>query len=678
MGICFHHYYAPKSSQRDQLKQIRDMGFEVINTEESLVEPATLPGPLPAVMAWNHIEIGQNKYDWSFHDHLVEDCAAVGLKLITDVFVPHHLPAWVAQKYGDTDVIAPNGRRWGHFRKQFCGTVYEFRCFSLAHEGAAAAAADFMGKLAARYMGSETVVGHNLFQELGLNWPHSNTWYGQDVSAPAVAGFEKYLRQGYPNLDTLNRDWQREYDSFAQAAGDPAIFRWDRMPHRGWQHWIDYRRQYVARFFRGMHDAVKAADPEALTAVSEAGDYHYSIMQGLDIGLLGFVDMVAGKSFGDFGEQDQFRWMFSHLRVSGTNVAVSNMNTMPGLPDITPSELARRILAAIAMGSKWNSLYSWHFYTHLDEANGVRVVHDNLKDFAPWMDFLRERRPLFTGAEAPKAEVAVLDFGRSDMIDFWRMNDPRTGYRSHVRRNAYAGSSDMIDFTRDFLGGWSVRYDILPRRRVLDGLKDYKLLIVGEPCLDEPLAGAIQAWVSRGGKLVLLPNAARFDEHGNTVDWFGEKLPQQNIMLRVYRDYIGWEKDAGFPTDASILLLERLDSLQVDDILKWAGVEPVLRFVDPPPPPVLMLGTCREAEAPGNFYWRDHVSAYSLDGLDGKRIYVLVQRGKETGPVKDLSIAWSSGAVTLYLPPGTEPVKVAPTSGKLVLPAWQDVAIIVC
>ena len=51
MGICFHYYYAANSNQRDQLKRIRDLGYEVINTEESPVEPAASRGPLPPVMA---------------------------------------------------------------------------------------------------------------------------------------------------------------------------------------------------------------------------------------------------------------------------------------------------------------------------------------------------------------------------------------------------------------------------------------------------------------------------------------------------------------------------------------------------------------------------------------------------------------------------------------------------
>ena len=356
MGICFHHYRAPNMSQRDQLKRIHDLGFEVINTEESPVEPATPPGPMPAVMAWNHIEIGENKYDWSFHDHLVEDCAAVGLKLITDVFMPFHLPDWVAEKYGDTDFIQPNGRRWGKYDRPFCSTTYHMRNFSLSHEGAAAAAADFMHKLATRYKGSATVVGHNLFQELGMNYPHSQTWYGQDVSPVTLKGFEKYLQGHYATLDALNADWRKSYASFAQAADDRSILRWDGEPHRGWPLWVKYRNAYTTKFFRGMHDAVKAADPEALTTLSAAtaGEV-YGVVQGPALDQMGFVDMVADKSFGPWGAQDGLRWAYNELRVSGTDVALSNVNSYANEGDIPTWDLGRRILASIGLGSKYPS-----------------------------------------------------------------------------------------------------------------------------------------------------------------------------------------------------------------------------------------------------------------------------------------------------------------------------------
>ena len=680
MGICFHHYYAAKMNQREQLRRIRDLGFEVINTEESPVEPAAVRGPWPAVMAWNHIEIGENKYDWSFHDHLVEDCAAVGLKLITDVFVPFHLPDWVAEKYGDTDFIQPDGRRSGRYQRPFAGTMYEMRNFSLAHEGAAAAAADFMHKLAARYKGSETVVGHNLFQELGLNYPHSHTWFGQDVSEPALAGFEKFLQRHYSSLDELNKDWRRTYSSFAQAARDREIFRWDGSPHRGWQRWIEWRAEYCTKFFRGMHDAVKAADPEALTTISAASSDHvYSVCQGISVNEMGFVDMVADKSFGGWGAQDGFRWMYTDLRICGADVALSNVNSYANEGDIPVWDLGRRILASIGMGSKWNSLYGWHWFTHLDKAKGVRVAHDNLTGFAPWIDFLREHRTMFAQARPPKSEVAVLAPGHSDVMMFWRQSDPRMSYQSHPNRRAYALGGETIDYARDVLGAWSVAYDLLTEQMLIDGLDGYKLLVLGEPCISEALAHAIQVWLKRGGKLVLLPNAARFDDRGEVADWFGPKLPQQNVTVRFFKDYAGWEKDAKFPFDASVLLLERQDALQIPDILKWAGAQPVLTFIDPPLPTTQYdMGSCREAEVTNFFYWRDHVSAYEVVDKQGRRIYVLVRRGRETEAIKDLPIVWTGGPVTLYLPPNTEPVKLAPANGKLVLPPWQDVAILVC
>jgi len=672
MGICYHHYYAAKSNQRDQLKQIRDLGFEVINTEESPVEPATPPGPLPAVMAWNHIEIGKNKYDWSFHDHLVEDCEAVGLKLITDVFLPYHLPDWVAEQYGDTDVVAPTGRRWGRYQRPLCGAFYEMRAFSLAHEGAAAAAADFMGRLAARYKGSATVVGHNLFQELGLNYPHSNTWYGQDVSAPVIACFTRFLASRYGTLAALDEDWHRNYASFDQAAADPSIFKWDRLPHRGWQLWIEHRHEYTARFMRGLHDAVKAADPEALTTISAADVYPtYSIAQGFCLEHLGFVDLVAEKSFG--GTQDGFRWMYTHLKVGGTQVALSNVNSYE--QDPPAGEFGRKILASIGMGSRWNSIYGWHWVTHLDEARGVRVVHDNVRQFVDWIGFLREHRALFGAARSPAAEVAVLKPGRSDMIEFWRTHDPRTSNRSHTMCTEHTGVT--IKMCGDILSGHNVHFDLLSRAQFIERLGAYKLAVIGEPYLDAALAQAVKGFVQDGGKLLLLPNAARFDEHGNTVDWFGTSFAQQMVSLKSMRDYAGWEQDVGFPFGAGIVLLDRLDARQMDDICQWTGVAPALTFIDPPPPATnYVLGACREAETVKPFRWNEQVTAYPLVDPAGRRVFVLVQRGKPTAPVNDLTIAWNAGPVSVWHPPAMRAITVKPGAGRLVLPSWKDVLIL--
>ncbi len=91
----------------------------------------------------------------------------------------------------------------------------------------------------------------------------------------------------------------------------------------------------------------------------------------------------------------------------------------------------------------------------------------------------------------------------------------------------------------------------------------------------------------------------------------------------------GQAAEAVSPFDASVVLLERLDGLQMSDILKWSGTAPVMTFIDPPPPTTkYALGTCREAEISKFFSWRDHVSAYVLEE-QGRKIYLFVQRGQD-------------------------------------------------
>ena len=154
-GMVFHYYRTAKSSQRDQLRMIRDLGFDVIHTEESPVAPGKYRGSLAPVMAWNHIETGKNQYDWGFLDQLVEDCDAVGLQVLHDICLVAHLPEWVAQENAGTEIVYPTGEIVGPWQRgDFCHVQYQMRSFSLAHPACRAAAADFLGKVAARYAGS--------------------------------------------------------------------------------------------------------------------------------------------------------------------------------------------------------------------------------------------------------------------------------------------------------------------------------------------------------------------------------------------------------------------------------------------------------------------------------------------------------------------------------------------
>jgi len=672
LGMCFHYYKFCKQSQRDQLRQIRDLGFEVVHTEESPVAPGDSPGPLDPMMAWNHIEIGRNQYDWAFLDRFVEDCEAVGLKLFHDIEIIHHLPEWVAQRHPGTEVLLPTGERIGAYQRPMCLGMFQMRCFSLAHPACRDALADFIGKVAARYAGSRAVVGYILFEELGMNFPHSLTWYGQDVSPATMAAFERYLETKYGDIGTLNDRCASAYPDIAAAARDRAIFRHHDRPHRLWQDWCYCRSAYEADFFRAADAAVKRADPDALTVISSIDVYpSYWIVQGTRTEELGFLDIIGEKSFEN--TQDGFRWMFNWARVAGTAVGLSNINIhIPG-HDITTADLVRKIYAALGMGTRWNALYAWHWYSHEDPQTGQRVLHENLKGFLPYVKCHQALQGFLGGLRPRPAEVAVLKPVLSDLVDFWSRHDPRLRRKSHS--GGSAGSLNTMHLA-GLLNQENVPYDLIAAENLAAALKGggYRLLVVGETHLRAETAALIRAWVDGGGKLLLAPGAARFDDAGKEADVFADLIRQQNQLSNGYRDFVGWEQDGAFPVDACALLVERADAGQLPAILTWAGVSRTLEFIDDSvrePDP--FLGTAR-SPVTGNPHTK-RIAVYRMTDSAGRDVFMLVQKGPEGQPLVNVPIAWSGGPVAVYRPPQAEPLHVAPANGTLVLPDWSDILI---
>ena len=674
-GMAFHYYHKQaKSSQRDQLRQIKDLGFDVIQTEESPVAPGSPPGPLDPVIAWNHIEIGKDKYDWGFLDRLVEDCEAVGLKLFHDIELVHHLPTWVARQYPDTEIVAPTGEKLGFYHRPFCYADYHMRCYSLAHDACRAAAADFMGKVSQRYAASSAVVGYILFEEIGLNYPHALTWYGQDVGPATVAGFEQYLKQKYGTLSELNRRYERKYASFGAAANDRTIFDQHHKPHRGWMDWCYYRSWYVARFFHEVRDAVKQSDPESLVVASGIDAYAaYWIAQGFRAEEFGFVDMLAEKPCCSASQSVRTRNSFAWMRSGRTEVGASNLNDFT--PNIPVWDLARRAFLLIGLGSRWTSLYAWHWYSHEDPKTGKRVLHDNLRGFLPYVGWIREHREFLGGLKPAPAEVAILKPVRSDLIEFWHNHDPRNLRRSHPGPGMLTthGSNHI----QDLLSEENVPFDIVTEEHLADALHPgrYRMLIVCDAHLTEETAARIRTWVDQGGKLLLMPGAGRFDEDGNAREYFQDIIRHHNFLSSMYRDFEGWEKDGEFPKGAKAILTEQISAIQLPFLLTWAGVTRPLDFEAPPPPSLCEVGTAMDP-APCS-PWRSRINVYDMVDDKGRAAFILVQRNADQGLLKNVPVLWSGGPVRVLRPPSARSVRAVPSKGKLVLPAWSDVLIMV-
>ena len=694
-AMVFHYY--PHQSQRDQLKLIKDLGFDVIHTEESPVAPGKTPGPLPPVIAWNHIEIGKGQYDWGFLDRLVEDCEAVGLKMLHDIEIVHHLPDWVAQEHPEIEWLSPNGDRLGVYHRKFCYTDYHCRGYSLAHPAAREAVADFMGKVAKRYANSSAVVGYIVFEEIGLNYPHARTWFGQDVGPATVAGFGDYLREKYGTLAELNRRYDRTYRDFSEAAQDRTRFDVQPKPHRGWSDWCYYRSAYVARFYRGVRDAIKQADPEALVAISGAGgDSPYWIVQGIRGEEFDFMDMQAHKD-GAPASWQSYVWHRNGCaaqRSSRTEMGITNLNDAS--PDIPTWDMARKTFMALGMASRYNALYAWHWYSHEDPKTGQRVLHKNLEGFLPYLRWIRDHRQLLGNLRPPVSQVAILKPVRSELINFWHHHDARVLCKSH----ATAGPFYMQGYcaVMDMLSESNIPWDTIAEEFLAESLQanPYRLLVVSDQHLTEATAATIRAWVNKGGKLLLMPGAARFDEDGNLRDYFKDLIRQQNTHALSYWELVDRPQLIAFPEDAKVILAESASRWQLPYLMKWAGIAPAMDFVDDLTPQVNWMGS-RTTTVPvwppelgeegwrviasdpfmtGNPYQR-RISVYPLVDPQGGRAYILVQRGTEQEPLKNVPVIWNGGPVRAIIPPSDQETTITPANGRLTLPEWKDVLVLI-
>jgi hypothetical protein len=694
-AMVFHYY--PRASQRDQLRLIKDLGFDVIHTEESPVAPGDPPGPLDPIIAWNHIEVGKGQYDWGFLDRLVADCEAVGLKLFHDIELVHHLPDWVAEEHPDIDWLSPAGERLGAYLRRFCYAEYHTRSYSLAHPAARDAAADFMGRVAQRYARSSAVVGYIMMEEIGLNYPHARTWYGQDVSPAAVAGFRDYLEEQYGTLAELNRRYERNYRDFTEAAEDRTRFDVHAKPHRGWMDWCYYRSAYVTRFFRGVRDAIKQADPGALVAISGVGcGGVYWVAQGLRGETFDFVDLQATKD-GAPASWQQYVWHrngFSVLRSARTDVGVTNLNDFS--PDIPTWDMARKTFMALGMGSRWNALYAWHWYSHEDPQTGQRVLHKNLEGFVPYLRWIREHRDLLGNLRPPASQIAALNPTRSDVVQFWRHHDPRLLCKSHPSPGLF--TIQGWHAIQDLLSESNLPWDTMAEEHLAESLAagPYRLLVLVDSHLTQETAASIRTWVDKGGKLLLMPGAGRFDEDGNLRDYFQDLIRQQNSLALMYWELVDRPKLIAFPDDAKVLLTEGASKWQLPYLMKWAGLERPVEFIDDLTPEINWMGS-RTSKVPvwppalkdegwraiasdplltGNPYER-LISVYPLVDPQGRRTYILVQRAPDQEPLKNVPVVWNGGAVRMLTPPSAGEVRVVPSNGRLVLPTWRDVLILV-
>ena len=294
------------------------------------------------------------------------------------------------------------------------------------------------------------------------------------------------------------------------------------------------------------------------------------------------------------------------------------------------------------------------------------------------MRWITQRRELFGSLRPSDAQVAVLKPERSDAVNFWQYmaHDPRILRKSHSWPSLFTQAGNRI---KSFLTDANVPINVFAEERLAEELASgqYRMLLLIDSHLTQKTARAIRAWVEKGGKLLLTPGAGRYDEAGNLKGYFDDLIRPCNYLSLLHRDFGGWQEDGSFPMNAKVVMLEAPSSLQLAPILQWAGIRQALEFVGDlsPEEPGFEVGTNDFLPAGG--HWQRRISVYPLTDSDGHTVYILVQKGTDAQVLKDVPVVWNGGPVRVLRPPSPRSVRVVPAKGKLVLPAWRDVLIIV-
>ena len=341
------------------------------------------------------------------------------------------------------------------------------------------------------------------------------------------------------------------------------------------------------------------------------------------------------------------------------------------------NDLARKTFAALGMASRWISLYAWHWYTHDDPKTGKRILHKNLLEFEPYVRWIAERREMLGNLRPADAQVAVLKPERSDAVNFWQYmaHDPRILRKSHSCPSFF---SQMGGRMQSLLTDANIPVNVFAEERLAEELASgqYRMLLLIDSHLTRKTAQTILAWVRKGGKLLLTPGTGRYDESGNPRGYFDDLIRQCNFLSLMYRDFADWKEDGRFPMDAKVVLLEAPSPLLIPLLAQWAGIRQALEFAgDSLPEPDFEIGTADFI--PAGSPWQRRISVYPLTNPDGQPAYILVRKGTGAQPLKNVPVLWKDGAVRAFRPPSPRSVRVVPSKGKLVLPVWTDVLVLV-
>ena len=259
LGVCYYPEHWPESMWHDDAARMKALGIARVRIAE---------------FAWSRIEPTPGEYDWDWLDRAVDVLGDAGLEVVmcTPTATP---PKWLVDQHPDILAVGADGRPRAFGSRRH----YDFSSPSYFE-----AAARICTAVAGRYGNHPAVAFWQTDNEYGCH--HTVVSY----SAAARAGFRRWLKARYGDIQTLNLAWgtvfwSMEYRHFDEI--DPPI---GTVTEAHPSHRLDYRRfasDEVARFNRMQVGIIRQASPGRPIAHNFMQLFtefdHYRVAEDLDI-----------------------------------------------------------------------------------------------------------------------------------------------------------------------------------------------------------------------------------------------------------------------------------------------------------------------------------------------------------------------------------------------------------
>lgn len=489
---------------RKDLEQIKALGF---NTVRTWVE-------------WAHCEPKPGEYDFENLKLLCKVANELWLRVIVQMYVDS-APDWVGKMYPD-----------GSFETQSGDRVHSQAApgYCTDHPGVREAVLNFYtetAKVASQY---PNLHGWDLWSEPHIvNWAYIN-WVPdvQFCYCPHTQSrFRAWLQQKYGDLETLNKAWYRNFESWDDV--EPPRFG-TILSYTDFIDWKNFIYDKLAGDLRMRYEAVRKGDPtHVITSHAAVPSIFYSPYNGYgatdDFLMAEQVDYYGTSLYPKHNHPDRHweNWKFA-LAVDFSRSAnkrnggfyVGELQAGKGTiglnigDPITPGDHRIWIWSIIARGGKAVNIYAYYPMSSGYESGGYGLINldgsitERAKSAGETARYINTYQSLFLSAAPAKAEVALLYNPLAQMVG---------GEQRHTTGDMHYQS--LVGYYQ-FLLNYNIPVDFIHRRDLEAGdLQGYKLLIVPYPLMfTERAAESLKQFIYQGGKVLSEARLAWNDERG--------------------------------------------------------------------------------------------------------------------------------------------------------------------